>query len=202
MGASAPNTTPICYYCNNFDSGGVNGWMVQQGNSNGPISVYLDNTLFNSPSQSLAISCTGFVGFDAQVYHSLPINHDKDLWVEFDFNLKGAYNGGQEFFINLGGSINNAVLGWDNTGIYLVQGATHVLVYASPDLTIWHHAKIQLTPSTGKSNYWMDGLVLGVGYTTLDLVPGTPASGYIIGVKPISSLGSYFHIDNLQCYHL
>jgi hypothetical protein len=203
MGASAPNTTPICYYCNNFDSGGVNGWMVQRGSGGGQEFVYLDNTLFNSPPQSLGISCTGGVGNDVQVYRSIVIDTQKDLWVEFDFNLTGSYIGGQEFFVNLGGTQNSAILGWDVTGIYLIQGATHILVYPSPDLATWHHAKIQITPSTGKSNYWLDGLVLGTGYTTLDPMYGSPApSGYLIGLKVTCSGNSYYRLDNLQCYHL
>ena len=202
MGPGAPNTVPICYYCNTFDSDSVvSGWTVQPGNSNGPIDVYLDDNMFNSPGQSLAVSCTGAVGFDAQVYRTISINQNKDLWVEFDFNLDGAYSGGQEFFVNLGGTANNAVLGWDTNGIYLVEGAVHVLVYPNPGLTMWHHATIQITPSTGKSNYWMDGLSLGSGYTTANPVLGTPPSGFLVGVKPISSLGSYYHLDNLKCYH-
>ena len=204
MGASAPNTKPICYYCNNFDGDSVvSGWTVQQGNSNGPTDVYLDDNMFNSPGQSLAISCTGSVGNDLQVYRSVNIDTHKDLWVEFDFNLAGAYNGGQEFFVNLGGSSNNAILGWDINGIYLVQGSTHVLVFPNPDLTTWHHVKIQATPSSGQSNYWMDGLALGSGYTTLNPMIGSPVPmGYLIGLKPTSSYNSFVHIDNLQCYHL
>jgi hypothetical protein len=203
MGASAPNTKPICYYCDNFDGDSVvSGWTVQPGNSNGPIDVYLDDNMFNSPGQSLAISCTGGVGYDAQVYRSISIKQNRELFVEFDFNLTSSYNGGQEFFVNLGGSVNNAILGWDYTGVYLVQGTTHVLVYPNVDLSTWHHAKIELSPSTGLSNYWMDGMVLGTGYTTADTVPGSAPSGYLIGVKPTSSLGSYYHLDNLQCYHL
>jgi hypothetical protein len=203
MGPGAPNTTPICYYCNNFDSGGVDGWVVQPGSGGGQEFAYLDNTLFNSPPQSLGISCTGGVGNDVQVYRPIAINTAKDLWVEFDFNLTGAYDGGQEFFVNLGGSANNAVLGWDISGIYLVQGRTHILVYPFPILTTWHHVKIQVIPSTGKSNYWMDGLALGTNYTTLDPMIGSPApSGYLIGLKPMCSGTSYYHLDNLQCYHL
>jgi hypothetical protein len=204
MGNSAPNTVPICYYCNNFDSDSVaSGWSVQQGNSNGPIDVYLDDNLFNSPGQSLAISCTSAVGNDAQVYRTITIKQNKDLWIEYDFNLTGSYSAGQEFFVNLGGAQNNAVLGWDGSGMYLVQGSTRIYLYINPDLAIWHHAKIQINPNTGVSNYWMDGLMLGSGYTTSYPVVGSPApTGYIIGVKPTSGLGSYFHIDNLQCYHL
>ena len=204
MGASAPNTKPICYYCDNFDGDSVvSGWTVQPGNSNGPIDVYLDDNMFNSPGQSLAISCTGAVGNDAQVYRTITVNTHKDIWVEFDFNLNGTYNANQEFFVNLGGSENNAVLGWDGLGIYLVQGSSHIYVYPNVDLAIWHHVKIQVSPVTGLSSYWMDGLALGSGYATLDPMIGSPApSGYLIGFKPMSSLGSYYHLDNLQCYHL
>ena len=203
MGASAPNTTPICYYCNNFDSGGVNGWMVQQGGGNGPTYVYLDNSMFSSPSQSLGVSCTGLVGNDAQVYRDVSIDSSKDLYVEFDLNLTGSYNAGQEFFINLGGTENKAVLGWDTSGFYLVQGSSHIVVYPNPTISMWHHIKIQLTPKNGKSNYWMDGLVLGVNYTTTNQLYGAPApSGYLLGLRVTSLSRNFCHLDNLQCYHL
>jgi hypothetical protein len=203
MGASAPNTTPICYYCNSFDSGGVDGWVVQPGINSGYEYVYLDGGLSNSPPQSLGVSCTGSIGTDVQIYRTVSIDTNKDLWLEFDFNLNGAYNGGQEFFVNLGGTANNAVLGWDALGIYLVQGSSHIIVDPNPNLTTWHHAKIQVTPSTGKSSYWMDGMVLGLNYTTSNPVLGTSAaSGYIIGIKPTCSGGSFYHLDNFQCYHL
>jgi hypothetical protein len=201
-GSSAPNTTPIYYYNNNFDTAAnLNEWTVYLSAGPGSISTYLDSSVFNSPGTSMGISVTGSVSADSIVYTSLSFDNTKDIWVEFDWNLNGTSSVNTDFVINLGSTVNKADIGYDGTHIYLIQSASQINVLSNPTTTQWHHVKIALTPSTGKSSYWFDGLNLGSNYSTNITPGGTPPAGNLIGIKIFPNSGSTTHFDNLQCYH-
>jgi len=200
MGASAPNTTPIYYYNNSFDTGGVSEWhtYVMGG---GTIQTYLDNLMFVSPGQSLAVSCTGQVFSDSLAYIALNINPGLDCWTEFDWYILGATAGGFEFFEFMGGHTKNAVVGFNSANVYLVQGSTEEDIAPQPMGTSWHHMTIKVAGGSGKSSYWMDGLTLGTDYQTAQAGQGTPPNGYLIGIDVKAGMQSVTHIDNLKCYH-
>lgn len=200
MGPSGAGT-PVYYYNNNFDSGGVSEWKTYKWAGDGSIQVYFDKNMFASPGQSLAISFTAVTGLDSLAYLELPINPNLDLWTEFDWNFQGATAGGFEFVEFLGGSIKNSVIGFNASNLYLVQGNSQVDVTSLPDVGTWHHITIKVSAGTSESSYWMDGLTLGTNFKTAQTPNGTPPSGYIIGIDNQAGSGSSTHIDNIKCYH-
>jgi hypothetical protein len=201
MGPSAPNTTPIYYYNNNFDSGGVSEWSVYQNGGGGTMQAFLDATTYNSPTQSLCVSTSGAVGADSMVYQIIPINISTDTWVEFDLNFKSAVPAAFEFFMSLGTNKKNVNIGYDTVNLYLAQGNGLNTVASLPDVNMWHHFKIRVAATTGLATYWMDGINLGTDYSGSRTQLGSPPTGYIIGVSVGTSNGSLCHIDNLKCYH-
>jgi hypothetical protein len=200
MGPSGAGT-PVYYYNNSFDSGGVSEWHTYLPGGAGTVQVYLDSQVFISPGQCLAVSVTGSIGLDSLVYTSLNINPNLDCWTEFDWDMQGATSEGFEFFEFMGGDKKNAVIGFDSTNLYLVQGSGEVDIAPQPAVGYWHHVTIKIDAVTKKSSYWMDGLTLGTGYQTSESVQGTPPSGYLIGISARAGDQSVNRMDNLKCYH-
>ena len=200
MGPSGAGT-PVYYYNNNFDSGGVSEWKTYQAGGDGSIQAFLDWQTFVSPNQSLGVSTTGETGLDSIAYVSVPVNLGADVWTEFDWNMQGAVTSGFEFFETLGGLSKKVVLGFNSTNLYLVKGTTAVNVGPQPELGEWHHVTIKVSGGLNTVSYWIDGRTLGLDYQTNETMQGYPPSGYLMGISNHAGASSTTHIDNLQCYH-
>lgn len=196
MGPSGPSQ-PTYYYNNNFDSGGVSEWMVHPSIGGGSISRFLDNTLFNSPGQSLAVSETGGVGCDGVVYMTLAADMSKDFWIEADINT-GELQGSAAIYLTQNSSKPCAYF-YINGGIYIYQDATPINVVSTVDPLGWHHLKIKVAAKSMKSSYWFDGQNLGTDYSVGNVEPCLPNGSYF-GINEQTSTNSTFRLDNLQCY--
>ena len=200
MGPSGAGT-PVYYYNNTFDSGGVSEWRTFKWAGAGDVVPFLDATTFVSPGNSLCVSFTALTGIDSLAYLSLPINPTLDCWTEFDWNMQGASAWGFEFVQYMNGPNKIAILGFDSTNLYLVEGSTKVIVAPQPTLGFWHHVVIKVNANTFKSSYWLDGLTLGTGYQTNEAPASPTPPGYLIGLDNQAGPDSITRIDNLKCYH-
>jgi hypothetical protein len=195
----APAATATYYYNSGFDTqANLSEWTVYQSGGTGSISTFLDSSAFNSPGESMGVSATGSVFVDSLIYQVLSFDTSKDIWVEFDWLLQGL-SGENEIVLRMN-NVDKASIGYNGTNIFLTNSGTRYYPAPAISTSLWHHVKMKLTPSTGLSSYWIDGLSIGTNYSTAIVPTSSPNSGDLLGIKLNFTPGDKIRIDNVQCY--
>lgn len=196
-------------FSQNFDGAGYNpsSQFVTLMPNSGSANLGLDSGIFVSAGDSLKISTTGGFGPGGSVLTAggeVP-SPAVDTFIGADIELSGLATPTVEtemVFIRGGSIVADAGYNTSNENIYSYNGGNADVLFSAPSLGNFHSFLLVFHVTSGKSDFYFDGLLLGQNLSVLRSAPvGAPST--CIGFSFPNGLGAgdAFHVDNLIVYH-